>query len=76
LPIFKLYGRDSELTVEVIYLKSIDLEQNEYQLEEFCRYIFEVVFDKMNTELKSILKFDIKHSTFKLLPCLLKSKLT
>jgi hypothetical protein len=75
LPIFKLYGRDSELTVKVAYLKPIDLKQYENQLEIFSRYIFEQVFDNMITESESNLKFDIEHSTFKLLLCLLKSKL-
>jgi hypothetical protein len=42
-------------------------------LEDFCRYVFEYVFEEMNIE--TILKFDIENSTFKLLPCLLTSKL-
>jgi len=52
-------------------LKSIDYNQYQNQLEEFCRYLFEYVFDDMNTN--SILKFDIENSIFKLLPCLLTS---
>lgn len=43
-------------------------------MEIFSRYIFEKVFDNMVTELESILTFNIEHSTFKLLPCLLKSE--
>ncbi|CAM4788781.1 unnamed protein product [Rotaria magnacalcarata] len=71
LPRFNLYGQNGELTVEVIYVKSTDLKQCKTQLQTFCQYIFEEVFNDMNTRLESILKFDIEHSTFKLLPCLL-----
>jgi hypothetical protein len=69
LPKFYLYGHND--IIEVIYLKSIDYNQYRNQLEEFCRYLFEYVFDDMNTN--SILKFDIENSIFKLLPCLLTS---
>ncbi|CAF4697295.1 unnamed protein product [Rotaria sp. Silwood1] len=72
LPMFNLYGRTGVSTVKVAYLKSINIEKYKNELEEFCRYIFEEVFDDMNTGLESILKFDIEHSTFKLFPCLLK----
>ncbi len=75
MPIFNLYGRDSQLTVEIVYLKAIDFEQYEKQLEAFCRYIFEQVFDDMNTGSESILKFNIESATFKLLPCLLTREL-
>ncbi|CAF1273759.1 unnamed protein product [Rotaria sordida] len=71
LPKFNLYGRNDVLTVKITYLKPIDLKPYKNQLEFFCRYIFEEVFDDMNTGLESILKFDIEHSTFKLFPCLL-----
>jgi len=56
-------------------LKAIDFKQYEKQLEAFCRYIFEQVFDDMNTGSESILKFDIESATFKLLPCLLTREL-
>ncbi|CAF4312506.1 unnamed protein product [Rotaria sp. Silwood2] len=72
LPLFNLYGRNGVLTIKVTYLKPIDLEQYKNQLKIFCRYIFEEIFDGMNTGLESILKFDMEHSTFKLFPCLLK----
>jgi len=52
-------------------LKSIDYKRYQNKLEEFCRYLFEDVFDDMN--INTILKFDIEYSTFKLLPCLLTS---
>ncbi|CAM4964802.1 unnamed protein product, partial [Rotaria socialis] len=71
LPRFNLYGQNGELTVEVIHVKSTDLKQCKTQLQAFCQYIFEEVFNGMNTGLESMLKFDIEHSTFKLLPCLL-----
>jgi len=60
------------LEVEVVFLRPIDYEECGPQLECFCKYIFEEVFDGMNTGPNSILKFDLKHSTFQLLPCLLK----
>jgi hypothetical protein len=73
---FNLYGRDGELKVEISYLKRIDFKQYEDQLKAFCRYLFEDVFDDMITGPESILKFDMEYSTFKLLPCLLNSKIT
>jgi hypothetical protein len=57
------------------YLKPFDLKEYKNLLEAFCRYIFEDVFDKMNTGVESILKFNIEKSTFQLLPCLLTRKL-
>jgi hypothetical protein len=69
IPKFHLYG-DNDV-IQVVYLKSIDDKQYRHQLEEFSRYLFEYVFDDMNTN--SILRFDIEQSTFKLLPCLLTS---
>jgi hypothetical protein len=57
------------------YLKPFDLKEYKNLLEAFCRYIFEDVFDKMNTGVASILKFNIEQSKFQLLPCLLTRKL-
>jgi hypothetical protein len=59
-------------TIKIVYLKSIDYNQYRNQLEDFCRYLFEYVFDDMNTD--SILKFDMEKSAFKLFPCLLTSR--
>jgi hypothetical protein len=59
----------------MIYLKPIDLKEYKKQLEVFCPYIFEDVFDRMNTGVESILEFNIEHSTFQLLPCFLTRKL-
>lgn len=53
-------------------LKSIDCTKYRQELEEFCRYIFENVFQNMNTD--TILRFDMENSSFKLFPCLLTSK--
>ena len=69
LPKFHLYG-DNDV-IQVVYLKSIDYKKYRNQLEEFCQYLFEYVFEDMNTN--SILRFDMENSTFKLLPCLLTS---
>ncbi|CAF1193375.1 unnamed protein product, partial [Adineta steineri] len=71
LPIFTLYGRDEELRIEIVYLKTINFNRCKDYLGNFCRYIFEQVFDNMNIESESNLEFDIKSSNFKLLPCLL-----
>ncbi|CAF4348738.1 unnamed protein product, partial [Adineta steineri] len=71
LPVFTLYGRDEELRIEIIYLKTINFNQCKDCLGDFCRYIFEQVFDNMNIQSESNLEFDIKSSNFKLLPCLL-----
>ncbi|CAF3463043.1 unnamed protein product [Rotaria sp. Silwood1] len=69
LPRFNLYEHDKITIIEVLYLKSINYEQYQNQLKDFCQYLFEYVFDDMN--INKILKFDIENSTFKLLPCLL-----
>jgi hypothetical protein len=71
---FNLYDNDDTLTVQVVYIRSINYTECEDKLEVFCQYLFEKVFDDMNTGSNSILKFDLKNSTFKLLPCLLKSE--
>ena len=70
VPKFQLYGNDEIITIKIVCLKSI---QYRNQLKDFCQYLFEYVFDDMNTN--SILQFDIDNSTFKLLPCLLTSML-
>jgi hypothetical protein len=70
---FNLYGRESKLPVKIVYLKSISWEEYRSLLENFDRYLFEQVFDDMNAGIESILKFNLEQSTFKLLPCLLKS---
>ncbi len=72
---FKLYEHDDEFTVQLMYIGSIDYRGCENQLENFCQYLFEEVFNDMNTGSESTLKFDFKGSTFKLLPCLLKREL-
>ncbi|CAF3207657.1 unnamed protein product [Rotaria sp. Silwood2] len=69
LPRFNLYENNKITIIEVVYLKSINYEQYENKLKDFCQYLFEYVFDDMNTN--TILKFDIENSTFQLLPCLL-----
>ncbi|UJR36873.1 hypothetical protein I4U23_029586 [Adineta vaga] len=71
LPHFTLYGRDKEFIVEIHCVKVIDIQECTDQLETFCQYIFEEVFDAMNIKLESILQFDLQSSTYKLLPCLL-----
>ena len=71
---FNLYGRDGVFTVKVVYLKSINWEEYRNQLEDFDRYLFEKVFNDMNTGFETMLKFDIEQATFKLFPCLLKSE--
>lgn len=71
LPKFHIYGPNE--IIKIGYLKRIDYQSYRKQLEDFCRYVFEYVFEEMNIE--TILKFDIENSTFKLLPCLLTSKL-
>ncbi len=72
MPKFYLYDNNDELTVQLVYIGPIDYKECGSQLEVFCQYLFKQVFDDMNIGLKSILKFDMKRSTFKLLPCLLK----
>jgi hypothetical protein len=56
-------------------LKTIDYKEFESQLEKFCRYIFEEVFDNMITGSEAILTFNIENSPLKLFPCLLKGEL-
>jgi hypothetical protein len=72
---FDIYANGEKLEVEIVYIGPIDYEEYKTHLEEFCRYIFEEVFDNMNTGSGSILKFDFERSTFKLLQCFLKSEL-
>jgi hypothetical protein len=72
LPKFYLYKNDDALEVQLFPLGSIDYEECGCRLEYFCQYLFEEVFDGMHTGLNSTLKFDLKYSTFQLLPCLLK----
>ncbi len=74
MPKFYLYDGDHKLIVHVVYVGAITYKECENQLKHFCQYIFEDVFDDMNTGPKSFLKFDIEHSSFKLLPCLLNGR--
>ncbi|CAF3577169.1 unnamed protein product [Adineta steineri] len=69
LPKFNIYDHDKEITIQVIYLKSIDYSQYRNGLKYFCKYLFEYVFDNMNID--SILEFNIEQSSFQLIPCLL-----
>ncbi|CAF1126055.1 unnamed protein product [Adineta steineri] len=70
---FNLYAASNEiLTVDVAYVKTIDYAKHRHELERFCRFLFENVLDEITHSSDSILKFDIEHSSFKCLPCLLK----
>lgn len=69
-----MYGTGCEFIVEIIYLKTIVLQQHEDQLKAFCRYIFEDVFDHFNAKSDCTLQFDLENSPFQLLPCLLTRK--
>ncbi|UJR09291.1 hypothetical protein I4U23_013534 [Adineta vaga] len=69
LPKFNLYDFDGAISIKIIHLKPIDYTQYRIKLENFCKYIFEHVFEDMN--ISTLLKFDIDQTTFKLLPCLL-----
>lgn len=69
-----MYGTGCEFPVEITYVKPVDLQPIKDPLQAFSRYIFEEVFEHMNTKSPSDLNFDIEHSTFQLLPCLLTGK--
>jgi hypothetical protein len=74
---FNIYAASNEtLLIDIVYVKEIDYTKHRNELECFCRYLFENVFDGMVNSSESILTFDIEHSSFKLLPCLLKSEKT
>ncbi|CAF1617514.1 unnamed protein product, partial [Rotaria magnacalcarata] len=75
LPNFCLYtGNNEVLTVDIVYVKTIDYRNYRNQLEHFAKYLFENVFNGIVNSLHSIIEFNIEHSSFKLLPCLLKSE--
>jgi hypothetical protein len=70
-----MYGAANELfTIDIIYVKTIDYAKYGHDLERFCRYLFENVFDGIVNSSEMILQFDLEHSSFKLLPCLLKGE--
>ncbi|CAF4943117.1 unnamed protein product, partial [Rotaria socialis] len=75
LPNFCLYTGNNEMqTVDIVYVKTIDYRNYRNQLEHFAKYLFENVFNGIVNSLHSIIEFNIEHSSFKLLPCLLKSE--
>ncbi|CAF2139709.1 unnamed protein product [Rotaria magnacalcarata] len=75
LPNFCLYTGNNEMqTVDIVYVKTIDYRNYRNQLEYFAKYLFENVFNGIVNSLHSIIEFNIEHSSFKLLPCLLKSE--
>ena len=68
---FNIYENSEPIKIQLVYLRSMAYAACKRELEIFCRYIFDEVFDDMNTQSESILKFDLERSPFKLLPCLL-----
>jgi hypothetical protein len=70
-----MHGGANELfTTDITYVKTIDYAQYGNDLERFCRYLFENVFDGIVNSSEMTLQFDLEHSSFKLLPCLLKGE--
>ncbi|CAF1244053.1 unnamed protein product [Rotaria sordida] len=74
IPRFSVYDAGDEiLTVDITYVKTIEYQKYKIELESFCKYLFEHVFDGIIKGSQSILKFNIEQSSFKLFPCLLKN---
>ncbi|CAF1306326.1 unnamed protein product [Rotaria sordida] len=74
IPRFSLYDAGDEiLTVDITYVKTIEYQKYKIELESFCKYLFEHVFDGIIKGSQSILKFNTEQSSFKLFPCLLKN---
>ncbi|CAF3332479.1 unnamed protein product [Rotaria sp. Silwood2] len=75
IPLFSLCDIGDEiLTVHITYVKTIEYQKYKNEFDSFCKYLFEHVFDGIIKGSQSTLNFNIERSSFKLLPCLLKSK--
>ncbi|CAF0889921.1 unnamed protein product [Didymodactylos carnosus] len=68
LPKFNIYDARNSYTVKIVNICTINYNQYQPQIDLFCRYLFENVFDFGNN---SQLQYDSKKSPYKMMPCLL-----